>query len=165
MALLYNRIPQLTVERELTLGPNAFINMTAGQTLKESASISSPILAGKNLVMDLAGAARTYTLPRATGTGRKYKFYVGTVNTAGYIIKSSVGLDVMKGSVVLAGATPTAFTAASTSDTYTLNGTTSGGVSVGDWVEFTDLKPNVWAVTGVATFSGTAVTPFSDTVA
>jgi hypothetical protein len=47
----------------------------------------------------------------------------------------------------------------------TLNGTTTGGVSIGDWVEFEDILGTGWAVRGVVNQSGTEATPFSDTVA
>lgn len=165
MPLIHDRIKEITVTGDFRLGPDCQMHMTRGATLPVSTTLNSRAHSGKNLVMTGAGAARTHTLPRATGSGRRYKFYVGAVNTSGYIIKSSNGLDVMKGSMMLAGATVSAFTAAATSDTFTLNGTTTGGVSVGDWVEFVDLQANVWAVTGVVTYSGTAGSPFSDTVA
>lgn len=160
-----NRFAELTVDRDLYLGRDGMIHMTRSITLPISTNLTARTHSGKNIVLTGAGAARTHTLPRATGSGRKYKFYVGAVNTSGYVIRSSNGLDVMKGSMLLAGAAVSSFTAAATSDTFTLNGTTTGGVAVGDWVEFTDLLSNVWAVTGVATYSGTAATSFSDTVA
>ena len=97
----------------------------------------------------------------ATGTGRKYRFYVGTVNTSGYIIKTARAADLFKGTVVMAGATATAFTAGASNATITMNGTTTGGVAVCDWVEVVDLKANVWGVDATLTFSGTAATPFS----
>jgi len=165
MALLFHRIKELTVDYDLRLGEDACFHVQKPVALVISQILNARKHSGKSLLMDKSGAALTFTLPRATGSGRKFMLLVGTVNTSGYIVKSSAGADVMKGSVVMAGATPTSFAAASTSDTVTLNGTTTGGVSVGDFVEFTDLKANVWAVRAVLTFSGTAATPFSDTVA
>jgi hypothetical protein len=53
---------------------------------------------------------------------------------------------------------------AATSDTITLNGTTTGGVSIGDWVEIVDVASGVFAATGLTTSSGTEATPFSATV-
>lgn len=163
-----NRFAELTIERDLYLGRDAMLHMSRGMTVptgQTTTQITARAYAGKNIIMTGAGVARTHILPRATGSGRKYKFYVGAVNTSGYVIRAAVGADVMKGSIISAGATVSAFTAAATSDTFTLNGTTTGGASVGDWVEFTDLQANVWAVTGTVTYTGTAATQFSDTVA
>lgn len=163
MAILFNRIKELTIDSNLVMGPNSFLSYTNGRnvTLKGSRSLSQPELRDRNLVMDLAGAASTYTLPAATGSGRRYRFYVGTVNTSNYIIKTARAADLFKGTVVMAGATPTGFTAGATNTTFTLNGTTTGGVAVGDYVEFVDLKANIWGTSGMVTFSGTAATPFA----
>lgn len=126
---------------------------------------------GKLLVMDGAGGARTFTLPAATGSGGKYRFIVGAVNTSGYLIKSVAGADHMCGTVLTESSGDSAtdavnsWTAGATDDTITIDGTTTGGVSIGDWVEVIDIKLNRWAVTGVLTQSGTEATPFSDTVA
>lgn len=163
---LNNRFAELTIERDLYLSRDAMMHMQRSITLSVSTTLNARSHSGKNIILSGAGVARTHTLPRSTGSGRKFKFYVGAVNTTGgYIIKSSNGLDVMKGSVIFAATAVGSFTAAATSDTFTFNGTTTGGVAVGDWVEFTDLLPNTWAVTGMATASGTLATPFSDTVA
>lgn len=163
MALLYNRIPELTVERCLVIGKGSHLTYQGGRNavLKATRSVASTELIDRNLVMDLAGVASTYTLPAATGSGRRYRLYVGTVNTSNYIIKTARATDLFKGTVVMAGATPTAFTAGASITTFTLNGTTTGGVAVGDWVEFTDLKAGIWGTTGAVTFSGTAATPFA----
>lgn len=163
-----NRFAELTIERDIYLGRDGMTHRQRNISMPAVAtpqSINSRSHSQKNILMEGAGAARTYVLPRATGSGRKYRFYVGTVNTSGYVIRSSNGADVMTGSVLLAGATATTFTGSGTVDTYTMNGTTTGGVARGDWVEFTDLKANLWAVCGLSTYSGAAATPFSDTVA
>ncbi len=116
-----------------------------------------------------AGAARTFTLPNATGSGSIYRFVVGAVNTSNYVIKSNRGADVLKGQVIntnsgSAGAARGWYPAA-TDDTITLNGTTTGGSNVGDWVELIDAGANTWIVNGLTTGTGTVATPFSDTVA
>jgi hypothetical protein len=163
MALLYNRIPELTIERQLIMGPNSHLSYTGGRnvSLKATRSLVDPAIRDRNLVLDLAGTVQTYTLPAATGSGRKYKFYVGTVNTANYIIKSARVTDLFKGTVILAGASVLSFTAGASNATFTLNGTTTGGAAVCDWVEFVDLKANVWGVDAVLTYTGTAATPLS----
>lgn len=140
-------------------------------SLAVTTTITELLHDGKLLVMDGAGAARTFTLPAATGSGGKYQFVVGAVNTSGYLIKSVAGADHMCGTVLSESSTDSAtdavnsWTAGATDDTITLDGTTTGGVSIGDWIEVTDIKLHVWAVRGVLTQSGTEATPFSDTVA
>jgi hypothetical protein len=122
----------------------------------------------KLIVMGGAGGARTFTLPAATGSGVRFRFIVGAVNTSGHLIKSVAGADVMGGTIFTRSddaAAVLAYKAGSTDDTITLNGTTTGGVSIGDWVELCDIATNRWAVTGLTTSSGSEATPFSDTVA
>lgn len=140
-------------------------------SLAVTTAITELLHDGKLLVMDGAGGARTFTLPAATGSGGKYRFIVGAVNTSNYLIKSVSGADHMCGTVLSESSTDSAtdavnsWTAGATDDTITLDGTTTGGVSIGDWIEVADIKLHVWAVRGVLTQSGTEATPFSDTVA
>ncbi len=138
-------------------------------SLAVSTTISQAVHESRFILMGGAGAARTFTLPNATGSGSVYRFVVGTVNTSGYLIKSNRGADVMKGQVIhtnsgSAGAARGWYPAA-TDDTITLNGTTTGGSNVGDWVELVDAAANTWVVNGITTGTGTVATPFSDTVA
>ncbi len=125
----------------------------------------------KTILMSETGgdAAATYTLPAAAGSGARFRFAVGVINTSNYLIKVADATDVMFGNIItnstddtpdLAQPWPTA----ADSDTITLNGTTSGGVAIGDWIELEDIATNQWAVYGVTTTSGTEVTPFSATV-
>lgn len=123
---------------------------------------------GKTIVMGGAGTARTFTLPAATGGGGKYRFVVGAVNTSNYLIKAAVGTDLFEGNLLMVcdgGDTVEGFESGATDDTVTLNGTTTGGAAVGDWIEFEDISATGWAVRGVLTGTGDEVTPFSDTVA
>jgi hypothetical protein len=53
---------------------------------------------------------------------------------------------------------------AADSDTITLDGTTTGGVAIGDWIEVQDIVADKWAVRGVTTSSGAEATPFSAAV-
>ena len=139
-------------------------------TLSATTAITDATHSGKLLVMAGAGAARTFTLPNATGTGARFLFVVGTVNTSGYLIKSARGADVMCGTILSESSSDSAtdavnsWTAGATDDTITLDGTTTGGVSIGDWVEVCDIATNKWFVRGVVVQSGTEATPFSDTV-
>ena len=129
--------------------------------------------AGKTLSMAEVGgnAACTFTLPAATGTGNVYKFIVGVVNTSNYIIKVADATDTIDGQVIVtsdatAGGTASVISwpTAATSDTITLDGTTTGGVGIGDYIELTDLIANQYVVSGMLKASGTEATPFSATV-
>jgi hypothetical protein len=138
--------------------------------LAVSTAITEALHEGRTIVMSGAGGARTFTMPAATGGGGRYRFVVGEVNTSNYLIKSAVGTDLMEGIIIGASTTDSATDAArtwlsgATDDTITLNGTTMGGVAVGDWIELEDISATGWAVRGMVTQSGSEVTPFSDTV-
>ena len=123
---------------------------------------------GRPIIMAETGgdAAATYTLPAATGSGSRYLFIVGVVNTSNYIIKVDSASATMSGNIITnsTGDTPDLaqpWPTAAASDTITLNGTTTGGVAIGDWVELIDIAANKWAVRGVTTSSGAEATPFS----
>lgn len=124
---------------------------------------------GKTILLDtLAGT--TITLPAATGSGAKFRFVVSVVNTSNsHVIEVADATDIMYGNIIAnsTGDTPDLaqpWPTAADSDTITLNGTTTGGLAIGDWIEVEDIKANAWAVTGVVTASGTEATPFSAAV-
>lgn len=137
-------------------------------TLTGDTTLTEATHEGKTLLLGEVGgnAALAATLPAATGGGAKYRFVVSVVNTSGYTIKV-VGDDIMAGSILMnqdTADTLVGFNTAADSDTITLNGTTTGGVSIGDYVELQDVLANTWAVTGIVTGSGTEATPFSAAV-
>ena len=138
-------------------------------TLAATRAITEVLHESKTCILTVVAAA-TYTLPAATGGGGRYRFVVGEVNTSNYIFKSVAGADVMQGTIVGASTGDSATDAARTwragtaDDTVTLNGTTTGGVDIGDWIEFEDITATAWAVRGFITQSGSEATPFSDTV-
>jgi hypothetical protein len=123
----------------------------------------------KTILLNRAGGI-AITLPAATASGMRLRFVVGTVSTTGYVISSVVGTDLMEGIIIGASTTDSATDAArtwlsgATDDTITLNGTTTGGAAVGDWIELEDLSATGWYVRGMVTQSGTEATPFSDAV-
>ncbi|MBR1230213.1 hypothetical protein JQ600_35550 [Bradyrhizobium sp. AUGA SZCCT0176] len=139
--------------------------------ITETGAITEALHEGKTCLLREAGgnALVTLTLPAATGGGGRYRFVVDEVNTSSYVIKSVAGADIMTGCIIGndgGGVTTTLrWQAAATDDTFTLNGTTMGGVTRGDWVEFEDIAADRWAVRGVVSQSGNEATPFSDTVA
>ena len=140
-------------------------------TLTGDTTITEATHEGKVLLLGEVGgdAALAATLPAATGSGGVYRFIVSVVNTPGYTIEVADATDIMAGNIIAnsTGDTPDLaqpWPTAADSDTIILNGTTTGGVSIGDWVELVDIAANTWAVRGVTTASGTEATPFSAAV-
>ncbi len=151
-----NRIPDAN--------PGPYI--TRLRTLTASTSLDQGY-DGQTLLMGASGAALTFTLPASSGSGVKFRFRVSVVNTSNYVIQVANSTDVMSGGLPMGNDTAggaNIWSTASTSDTITLNGTTTGGVNIGDWVELEDIKSGVWGVTGHITGSGTEATPFSAAV-
>lgn len=110
--------------------------------------------------------AATYTLPEATGSGARYKFIMGQVNTNGtvFVVADTANANFIGSvnSLDLDAAAQGAFGAPANCDTITLNGTTTGG-ALGDMIELVDVATDVWQVFGqlqVPTGSDPA-TPFS----
>jgi len=122
--------------------------------------------AGQRIILDRA-AGVTATLPAATGSGVRYEFIVATTVTSnGYIVRVANAADTMVGTAITlqdAGDTMVGFEGAGTSDTITLNGTTTGGIA-GARIVVDDVKANLWAVSVVSAATGTEATPFSATV-
>jgi hypothetical protein len=122
----------------------------------------------RTIKLDTA-AGSTVTLPAATGSGAVFNFIVTTLATSNsHIIKVANASDTMQGSILIvdtdtAGAT-SGFAAGATADTITLNRTTTGSVSLGEWIEVEDVAANKWQVSGVVTGTGTVATAFSATV-
>jgi len=120
---------------------------------------------GKLIALDtLTGS--TVTLPAATGSMAKFRFYVSALATSGsHIIKAASASDAMAGfiqSMDDTSANCVAFYAvAGTSDTITLNRTTTGSVTVGEQIEIEDIAAGLWLVRGVVSNTGSPETPFS----
>ncbi len=135
------------------------IAVTATATLNRS-YVGAPIVVN-------AAAGLTLTLPASAGTGDEYDITIGTTVTSNnVIVKVANATDVMRGSALVAadgGDTVVAFETASTSDTITMNGTTTGGI-VGDRIRLTDYSTGFWHVQVIASGTGTEATPFSATV-
>lgn len=123
---------------------------------------------GKLVALDTA-AGSVVTLPAATGTGAKYRFYVSVLATSNsHIVKVANASDTMIGGIVIAdtdtGGAASSFAAAATSDTITLNRSTTGSVALGEYLEVEDIASTKWLVSGWIAGTGTVATPFSATV-
>ncbi len=121
---------------------------------------------GTTLVATRA-AGITCTLPAALGHGTEFNVFVSTTITSNsLIVKVANSTDVMQGVAYVAqdaGDTVNSFETASTSDTITMNGTTTGGLR-GDRIRLKDVAAGVWEVQVYSAATGTEVTPFSATV-
>lgn len=139
---------------------NRVVDATAA-TLTVTEEAHSDLLVTLNRAAGIA-----VTLPAATGSGSVYKFLVGTTVTSNTTTIKVVGDDTMTGVAMLlqdSADTIAAFETASTSDTITFNGTTTGGIK-GDFVELIDAAADLWFVRVTGSATGTEATPFSATV-
>lgn len=106
------------------------------------------------------------TLPAATGSGSRYRFFIGTTITSNTTTIKVVGDDTMSGVALIdeaGGATAGSWPTASDTDTITFDGSTTGGI-LGDLVELEDVAADKWHVRITGTTSDTEATPFSATV-
>ncbi len=135
------------------------IEVTASTTL-DDVHVNTTVLVD-------AAAGLTLTLPAAAGTGKEFDVMVKTTVTSNsVVIQVANSSDTMTGNaVVLAdgGSSVVGWETASTSDTITLDGTTTGGVK-GDRFKIKDMATNLWAVQAIMSATGTEATPFSAAV-
>ncbi len=106
----------------------------------------------------------TVTLPASAGKGAVYKLFVGTTFTSNGVIQVANATDIMQGGVsVSTDAAGVTILTAATSDTITMNGSTTGGLK-GSFVELEDVSSGVWKVSGFLVSTGAEATPFSAAV-
>lgn len=117
---------------------------------------------GEGLVVLSAAAGLTVTLPDAVGSGAKFCLFVGTTVTSNsYIVQVPDADNIIQGCVAIAtDAAGVTVPTASTTDTITLNGSTTGGVK-GSYLELVDAAADTWAVSGALVSTGVEATPFS----
>ena len=157
------------------------INLTAtAAEINAAADVSSRLVAAtaatlavtvadhdsKIIVLDRA-AGVTATLPAATGSGAVFRFTVKTLVTSNsYKIQVADNSDVMSGSLFVtdqAAGTGTEFSTTSTSDTITMNGSTTGGLA-GGILTLVDVAADLYAIHGNIIATGVEATPFSAAV-
>lgn len=137
-------------------------------TLSAATSITAALHSGRTCKLTGTGSQLDQTLPAASGSGAKFRFVCGAVNTSNHRVKVANSSDVMKGVVVILdndGTTISSYAASGTDDTLTWNGTTTGG-QIGDYFELEDIAANTWAVTGkfLCPAGSNPADPFSATV-
>ena len=149
----------------LTNFPKGLSGATPVSITSSTKTLTKDDYANRPIVLDLA-AGITVTLPAATGTGHSYLFFVKTTFTGSGVIKVANSTDVMTGFATLlqdAADTVVAFETAATSDTITMNGTTTGGL-LGTQIELVDIASGLWGVSMTGAATGAEATPFSATV-
>lgn len=119
---------------------------------------------GKTVVIDNATKALTINLPAATGTGCKYRFFLGTsiTNGAGNSISFvATGAHIFGNAIVFSDNAAQAVIgwAAGGATTINFNGTTKGGIK-GDMVEIEDVATSKLMATVIIQATGTEATPF-----
>lgn len=176
---LFGRLLGLThVDDLASSGESLWANNNA--TAVRVASASAPVAAGSSLTLTAAlhsgkviqldtAAGSTVTLPAASGSMARYRFYVSVLATTNsHIVKVANASDTMIGGIVIAdtdsSGAASSFMAASTSDTITLNRSTTGSVSLGEYIEIIDIAANKFLVSGLLSGTGAVATPFSATV-
>jgi len=134
------------------------VSITASTTL-------DPDIHGNTVTSLDAAAGLTVTLPAASGSGMVYDIFVGTTVTSNsYVIQVASASDVIQGGLgVSTDAAGVVVPTASTSDTITMNGSTTGGL-IGSNLRLKDVASGVWSVSGVLLSTGAEATPFSAAV-
>lgn len=150
----------------------AQINASANDASRYQAAGSALTLTAANskqvVKLDTA-AGSVVTLPAASGSGVRFRFLVTVLATTNsHIVKVANVSDAMQGIIFSmddTAANAVAFAAvAGTDDTVTLNRSTFGSVTIGEWFDVEDIAVNRWQVSGMISNTGTPATPFSATV-
>lgn len=144
-------------------------------TMVGAGSTKTLSAANNNEIIELNTATGSVvTLPAATGSGVMFRFVVSVLATSNSHILYTASANGVGGSDVFEGIIPgvrvdsgnavLGFAAASTSNTITLNRSTTGSVSLGEWLEVYDFATHLWHVRGFLSATGAAfATPFSHT--
>lgn len=170
--LNWERVRNLTVSGVLRMGRNSRPVQTMpdgsdAHLLREamvSSGVSESITLerheGKAVVLNGSGSQIDRTLPKATGSGARLRFIVGTVNTSNHRLLCRAG-DVFRGQVFTRNSTTVTGYASTTNTILTLNGSTMGGQAIGDVVEVVDIAAGQWQALGHVSASGSTASPFS----
>jgi len=124
--------------------------------------------AGNDIIMTIAGA-QTFTLPAASGSGKKYRFIVGVTATGDKVIQVANSTDEFAGIVYQVdtdtGDALVAYPAVDADgfDTVTLNGSTTGGLA-GDYIEVVDVASGLYMIAGHTAGTGVVATPLTAAV-
>lgn len=133
-------------------------------TTTAALTLSRNIHSGAMVVLD-STTGRIITLPASIGKGDVYTVYIKTtVSSGSHVIQVANSTDVMNGALGLTtDIAGSVMPASATSDTITMNGSTTGGVA-GSNVTFMDIAAGFWKISGDLVCTGTEATPFSAAV-
>lgn len=133
-------------------------------TLTATTTLTRNVHANTRIVLN-STTGRTLTLPAATGTGDVYDIFVkATVASGNHVIQVANSTDILQGAIHLTtDIAGTSMPTSATTDTITMNGSTTGGV-VGSWVKITDVASGFFRLEGGLVCTGTEATPFSAAV-
>lgn len=126
-------------------------------------AVTAALHEGKIILLSRA-AGVTATLPEATGSGGVYTFKVGIVPTSNAHVVAAKTTDTMSGLAMMqeaAAGTMLGWLVDGTDDKLSLNGTTTGGVTIGDTIICIDAQDTTWHVLCFLTGSGIEATPAS----
>jgi hypothetical protein len=151
-ALLHNEIATIN---------DRLVTLTAGNQTLTIEDHANRLLVVSS---ELTDASQTKTLPKTTGSGDVYEIVNNAVLTQSLVV-AALGADVLSGSAFLLSETTTntdVFHTTATSDKYTFNVTTMGGLR-GDRIKLVDIAAGTWLVQVLGNGSGTMLTGFSAT--
>ena len=159
---------------DLTATIAALANNTARYVGAGSTKVLTSANDKQTVKLDTATGS-TVTLPAATRIRHvKFRFLVTVKATSNnHIVQVANASDFMIGTIAGVSDDPATVkgwiaansgTVSTNSDTITLNRSTSGSVSVGEYFDVEDVAANTWAVNGMITQNGTEITPFSAAV-
>lgn len=137
--------------------------VAAGATL----AVTEALHDGKTILLDTA-AGSVCTLPTSSGSGARYRFVLSVVPTSNaHVVKVGNATDVLAGFALTAqdaADTAVMFETGATSDTITLNRSTTGGTQLGETIEVEDIAAGFFAVRVINAATGIEATPFSAAV-
>jgi len=167
------------------ISKNGFYNTGPGNIVDADASTSLTVAshAGRIVLNDAVGAV-TYTLPainanadsavagpgsdlnNQSNIGAKFEIFSSITKTGNLVVQVANANDVMVGSAIFIDDTSdntVGFETVAASDTITLNGSTTGGVTFAK-ILCTAISSTQWKVDVVSGCTGTPATPFSAAV-
>jgi len=154
----------MTVAGNLTVTGTLTNTGAAPRILTANAATLAPtaVQSGSTIILSrLAGS--TITLP-APVVGLSFDFVVGIVNTSvAYKVITDASTTFLAGGVYIDKALAiTRYDAdGSTIRSINLNGTTTGGLTVGDYFRLKCITATQWSIEGTLSASGTLATPFA----
>lgn len=155
--------PSIVGDDDAQLVDSAVINASTAPT---AVTLNAAEHANRLYVLNavIITSTKTITLPKATGSGNKYSVLNNAVQTQSLVV-AALGADVLSGTAMLLSETTTntdVFHTSATSDKYTFNITTMGGLR-GDLFEAWDIAAGTWLARVTGNGSGTMVSGWSAT--